>query len=147
MGEFLARLTADSKEAMRARDKLRLQVLRMLISEIKSDRERNDGELSNEKEMQVLLRGVKTRKDAVQQARDVGREDIAETEAAEIVVIESYLPKQMTGDELVSKVAELATEIGYSSPKDTGKFMKVWMEKYRGQAEGRAVQQTLKGLN
>lgn len=147
MGELLERLTADTKDAMRAKDKLRLLVLRMLIAEIKNDRERSDGELSDEKEMQVLLRGVKTRRDAVQQARDVGRQDIVDNEEAEIAVIETYLPQQLSGDELVAKVSALAAEIGYASPKDTGKFMKAWMDKYRGQAEGRDVQKALQGLS
>ena len=65
---------------------------------------------------------------------------------AEIAIIQDYLPQQMTGDELLGKVREVAESVGYEGPKDTGKFMKEWMAQYKGQADGRDVQNALKSL-
>ena len=147
MGSYLARLTDDVKDAMRAKAKDRLTVLRMLIASIKSEQDRQgvDG-LSDEEELAIVSRGVKTRKESVQQARDAGRQDIVDNELAEIEIIQAYLPQQMDGDELASKVREVATEIGYEGPRDTGKFMQAWMGKFKGQADGKDVQAALKSL-
>jgi uncharacterized protein YqeY len=147
MGKYLSRLTADIKDAMKARDRLRLDVLRMVVAGIKEDQHRKaTDELSDEDELAVLMRAVKTRKDSVQQAIEVGRQEIADKEQAEIAIIDGYLPTQITGDELAAKVREVAVAIGYSGPKDTGRFMKEWMGRYKGQADGREVQQALKAL-
>jgi uncharacterized protein YqeY len=140
-------LVEDVKAAIRAKDASRLQVLRSLVAGIKDERDRKAvDDLSNDQELQVLMRGVKSRRDAVQQAQELGRPDVAEREAAEIRYIEEYLPKQMSGDELMAKVRELAAEIGFSGPKDTGRLMQEWMIRYRGQAEGREVQAAVKAL-
>ena len=147
MGKYLTQLTEDVKTAMRAKDKPRLQVLRMLVAGIKEEQHKKaSDDLSDEDELAVLLRAVKTRKESVQQALDAGRQDIADKESAEIVYVEVYLPSQMSGDELRAKVAEVAAEVGYESSKDAGKFMKEWMARYKGQADGRDVQQALKEL-
>jgi uncharacterized protein YqeY len=147
MANYLARLTGDMKTAMKAGDKPRLEVLRMLIAELKKraiDAQVDD--LPDDEEVAVLQKAVKTRADTVQQATAAGRDDIAAKEQAEIAVIEGYLPQQMSGDVVAAKVRELAAEIGYEGPKDTGRFMKEWMSRYKGVADGKAVQQALKGL-
>ena len=147
MGSYLERLSSDIKAAMRAKDRLRLDVLRMLVAGIRDDQHKKSvDDLSDEDELAVLMRAVKTRKDSVHQALEVGRQEIADKESAEIAIVEGYLPAQMTGDELTAKVEEVASKIGYSGPKDTGKFMKEWMNNYKGQADGREVQEALKGL-
>ncbi|MCA8943923.1 MAG: GatB/YqeY domain-containing protein [Planctomycetes bacterium] len=145
--EMLQRLTADMKSAMKSGEKDRLQVLRMLISGLKEEQHRKEtDELDDAAEMQVLRRAVKTRRETIEQARENGRTEVAEAEAAEVAIIEEYLPTMLTGDELAAKVREVATEVGYAGPADTGKFMKAWMAKYQGQAEGRDVQAALKAL-
>jgi uncharacterized protein YqeY len=147
MAGYLTRLTEDVKVAMKARDKQRLTVLRMLVAGIKDEQHKtNTDELSDEAELQVLFRAVKTRKDSVAQALEFGRPEIAEAESAEIEMISTYLPQQMTGDELLAKVREVAAAVGYEGPKDTGKFMKEWMSRHKGQADGRDVQTALKSL-
>lgn len=147
MAKYLVQLTADMKAAMKSGEKERLQVLRMVIAGIQQEQHQKGSEdLSDDQELQVLLRAVKTRKDSVQQAREHGREDIAAKESQEITYIEHYLPKQMSGEELAQKVAEVAAEVGYSGPQDTGKFMQAWMARYKGQADGKAVQAALKNL-
>ena len=147
MASYLTKLTEDIKLAMKAREKQRLTVLRMLVAGIQEEQHRsNKDDISDEEELQVLSRAVKTRKDSVAQALEVGRQEFADAEAAEIEMISTYLPQQMTGDELLSNVREVATTVGYEGPKDTGKFMKEWMTHYKGQADGRDVQTALKSL-
>ena len=147
MASYLTKLTEDIKLAMKAREKQRLTVLRMLVAGIQEEQHRsNKDDISDEEELQVLSRAVKTRKDSVAQALEVGRQEFADAEAAEIEMISTYLPQQMTGDELLSKVREVATTVGYEGPKDTGKFMKEWMTHYKGQADGRDVQTALKSI-
>ena len=141
------RLTADMKAAMKSGDRDRLEVIRMLIADLKQEQFRlGRSHLEEREEIAVLRKAVKTRRETVVLAEEVGRADVASKEGAEIEVIEAYLPKMMSSDELAAEVGELAEKIGYSGPVDTGKFMKEWMARYQGLAEGRDVQAALKGI-
>jgi hypothetical protein len=144
MAELLDRLTADMKAALKAGDKPRLQVLRMLIHGIKDAalRESKD-ELGADGELEVLRRAQKSRRDTIAQADQAGRRDIADAERREVEIIAEYLPAQLGPQELAARVRALAAEIGYSGRKDTGRFMKEWMQRYKGAAEGRDVQAEL----
>ncbi len=147
MAKYLEQLTADMKTAMKAGEKDKLGVIRMVIANLKDEPMRlNKADLSEEEELGVLRRAVKTRRDSVDQANQVGRTEIAEREQAEIEVIQKYLPQQLTGDALLAKVKEVAEAAGYGGPKDTGKFMKAWMSQHKDLAEGRDVQAALKQL-
>ncbi len=145
MAEYLDRLTADMKTAMKAGEKDRLTVLRMIISDIKKKAEA-EGELAADGEVAILTKAVKTRADTVSQARAAGRDEIADREQKEIEMIQGYLPQQMSADEVAQKVRDLAAEIGYAGPQDTGRFMKEWMGRYKGQADGKAVQAAIRSL-
>lgn len=141
------RLTADMKAAMKSGDKDRLGVIRMLIADLKQEQFRlGRDQLDEAEELAVLRKSVKTRRETVAQAEDAGRDDIATKERAEVDIIDIYLPKMMSSDELVEKVKELAAEIGYAGPQDKGKFMKAWMTRYKGLAEGQDVQTALNGV-
>jgi uncharacterized protein YqeY len=147
MTQYQQRIAADMKAALKAGEKDRLQVLRLMINAFKEAQLRaGKDELDDAEEIAVLQSAVKARRDAVAQAEQLGRQDVAAKESAEIGVIESYLPAMMSPDELTAKVRELAQEIGYSGGKDTGRFMKEWMARYKGRAEGRDVQAALKAL-
>lgn len=147
MSQYLARLTEDMKAAMRSGDKPRLEVLRMLISDIKKKAiDAGTDDISDEDEVAVLQKAVKTRADTVAQARAAGRDEVAQKEQAEIDVIQAYLPRQLSAAEVTAKVQALAGEIGYQGAKDTGRFMKEWMSRYRGLADGKLVQEALKSL-
>ncbi|MEE2888304.1 MAG: GatB/YqeY domain-containing protein, partial [Planctomycetota bacterium] len=105
MGSYLSRITEDVKTAMRAKDKMRLTVLRMMVASIKSEQDRQGVEdLADAEELAIVSRAVKTRKESVQQALDADRQDIADNELAEIEIVQTYLPQQMDGDELATKV-------------------------------------------
>jgi uncharacterized protein YqeY len=147
MGSYLDRLTADMKAAMKSGDKARLEVIRMVLSDMKKKAiDAQVDALKDDEEVAILQKAVKTRQDSVTQAKSGGRADIAAKEQAEIDVITAYLPKQMSAAEVTDKVKALATEIGYQGGKDTGRFMKEWMARYKGVADGKLVQDALKTL-
>lgn len=145
MAAYLEKLTADMKALMRAREKDKLTVVRMLISEIKKKAE-VDGELSDDVEASVIQKAVKMRADTIDQAKDAGRQEIVDKEQVEIEWVKAYLPQQMSADEVDAKVKELAAAIDFQGGKDMGRFMKEWMAKYKGLADGKLVQQALKSL-
>ena len=147
MASYLAKLTADMKAAMKSGDKPRLEVLRMLISDLKKKAiDTKVDNLPDDEEIAILQKSVKTRADTVTQAKAAGRAEIAAKEQFEIDVIQSYLPKQMSAAEVADKVRTVAKEIGYAGGKDTGRFMKEWMTRYKGLADGKLVQDALKSL-
>ena len=147
MTSYLERLSADMRAAMKSGERDRVGVLRMLIANLKDEAlRRSSDRLSEAEEVEVLRKAVKTRREAIAQAEELGRQDVAAAEGAEVAVIEAYLPQLWTGDELLAKVREVAAEVGYSGPSDTGAFMREWMARHKGRADGRAVQDALKQL-
>ncbi|MEC7725924.1 MAG: GatB/YqeY domain-containing protein [Planctomycetota bacterium] len=142
MAGYLEKLTADMKAAMKAREQDKLTVLRMIISDIKKKAEA-EGELSDDAELAILQKAVKTRSDTIDQAKAAGRDEIAAREQLEIEMIEGYLPAQMSAEEVEAKVREVAAEIGFEGGKDRGRVMKEWMGRYKGLADGKAVQAAL----
>ena len=147
MGTHLDKLQADMKAAMKSGDKPRLEVIRMVISDLKKKAiDTQVDALPDADEVATLQKAVKTRSDSVAQAKAAGRADVVAKEQFEIEVITSYMPKQMSAAEIADKVSAVAKEIGYASGKDTGRFMKEWQARYKGLADGKLVQEALKGL-
>ena len=147
MATLQDRLVADMRTAMKAGEKARVGVLRMVIAGLKDEQLKiGRDDLDEGEELAILRRAVKTRRESVAQAEELGRSDVADQENSEIAILKEYLPAMMSPDELVEKVKELAVETGYEGPKDTGKFMKEWMSRYKGLAEGRDVQGALREI-
>lgn len=147
MANYLEKLTADMKTAMKGGDKPRLEVIRMLISDLKKKAiDAKVDNLPDDEEAAILQKAIKTRADTVAQAKAAGRAEVAAKEQFEIDVITNYLPKQMDAAEVTAKVKEVAAAIGYQGGKDMGRFMKEWMAKYKGLADGKLVQDALKTL-
>lgn len=147
MTAYLEKLTADMKAAMKGGDKPRLEVIRMLISDIKKKAiDQKVDNLPDEEEAAILQKAIKTRADTVMQAKAAGRAEVAGKEQTEIDLIATYLPKQMSAEEVAAKVKEVATALGYQGGKDMGRFMKEWQAKYKGLADGKLVQEALKTL-
>jgi len=143
-GKLQERLTADMKAAMKAGEKPRLGLIRMLINDLKNEQGRLlRDELSEDEEIAVLRKAAKMRKDAIDQARQVGREEAAANETRELEWIETYLPRQMSVEETEQMVKELLAELGIDSRKETGRFMKEWMARYKAVSDGKLVQQAL----
>ncbi len=139
-------ITAAVKDAMRKKEKLRLGVLRMLTSEIKNRRIENQCELKDEEILQVITRMVKQRNDSAEQFTKGDREELAEKERAEIIVLETYLPEALAETELERLVQEAIAETQAESKKDMGKIMKAVMPKIAGRADGKVVNQMVARL-
>lgn len=142
-----AKIESDMKTAMKDKDVLRLSVLRLLLSGIrKVEMDRNDGKLQDADAFQVLQKQVKQHRDSIQQFTAGGRKDLADKEAAELKILETYLPDQISEDELTSIVRSVITETGYKAKADMGKVMKLVMEKSRGACDGRLVSRIVASL-
>lgn len=141
-------ITADIKAAMKAKDKIRLETLRSIKKELLekevSVRPSGQENLTESQEIEVLSRVAKQRREAIEQYEQAGRPDMAETEAAELAVIETYLPQQLSEDELKGIIDEIVATVGASSPKDMGKIMGPLMQRIKGQADGKLVQALVK---
>ena len=133
----------DLTQAMKERTEPKLSTLRMLKAELQklqADKGRN-AEITDDDVYTVIKRLIKQRKDAAEQYTAGGANDRAESELAEIKILEPYLPKQLSDEKIDELVAEAAKEINASSPKDMGKLMKAVMTKAKGQADGSRVKE------
>ena len=138
------RIDADMKDAARAQDKRRLGTLRMLKSALKY-REIETGKVLEDPEViGVVQTLIKQRRDSAGQFRSGGRPELAQNEEAEIVVLESFLPRQLGDDELAQLASEAVTETGATDPKGMGAVMKALMPKIAGRAEGKRVSDAVK---
>ncbi len=134
-------ITHDLTQAMKAREEPKLSTLRMLKAELqKLQADKGKGvEITDDDVYAVIRRLIKQRKDAAEQYASGGANDRAESELSEIKILEPYLPKQLSDEQIDEMVAEAAKEINASSPKDMGKLMKAVMSKAKGQADGSRV--------
>ncbi len=135
MSELKAALTQATKEAMKARDKDRVATLRMVNAELKRIEVDERRDLGDEDVFAVLNKMLKQRKDAMQQFKDAGRDDLASIEAYEISVVEAFLPAQMTGDELAEFVASLVSKAGAQGMQDMGKVMALLKSEGQGRVD------------
>ena len=132
-------------EAMRAKDSLRLSVLRMMKSAVKNKEIEKMKPLEESEVLSVLTTLVKQRKDSVDQFRKGGREELAQKEEAEIKIIEEYLPAAASEDDIGKTIEEAVQETGASSIKDMGKVMKAALARLAGKsADGSRVSQMVK---
>jgi uncharacterized protein YqeY len=141
---LIDRIQEDLKTAMRERNELARETLRMVTAELKNRRIEVQRDLEEADVLEVLGRCVKTRRDSAQQYDDAGRPELADKERAEIVVIEGYLPAQLGEEEAREAVASAIAEAGATSMKDMGAVMKVLMAKYKGRLDGKAAQGLLR---
>lgn len=136
------------KDAMRAKDKIRLEALRGIKKEFieaKTAKGAND-ELSDEAAIQILQKMAKQRRDSAAIYTTQNRADLAENELAELAVIEAFLPKQLSQDELDAKISEIISQVGATSPADMGKVMGVATKALAGVAAGKVISETVKKL-
>lgn len=142
---FLERIEQDLKTAMKNQDAARLSTLRLVKTALKNREIDKMAELTDDEASKVLQSLVKQRRDSVEQYNQAGRAELADKEAAEIKVIEQYLPAALDQAALARIVAETITEIGASSPKEMGNVMKAVMAKLAGQTiDGKLVSQMVK---
>lgn len=140
------RLDADMKDAMRAKDQLRLDVVRAVKSAVKYREVEGDKAVVLDEAgiLQVLGSEIKKRRDSVEQYRAGGREELARKEEAEIAILQAYLPQQLSAEELARKVEEAIAKVGAKGPKDMGQVMKALLPEVQGRADGKAVSELVK---
>ncbi len=141
-------VSKDIIAAMKAKDKVRLEALRNIkkyFIEAKTAPGAND-ELSDEAALKILAKLAKQGKDTAALYREKGREDLAAEEAAQAAVIEGYLPKQLTAEELEEAVKAIVAQTGASSMKDMGKVMGIATKQLAGKVEGRALSEAVKKI-
>jgi uncharacterized protein YqeY len=132
-------LKNDLKEAMRRGDAVTVGTLRMLISQFQYARIQTGHDLGEEEVLTLLQRAVKTRRESIEQFTKGGRAELAAKEEAEIGVVERYLPKGLTPDEVGKAIDALLAELGITEKRDLGRAMKEFMARHRGKVDGKAV--------
>jgi uncharacterized protein YqeY len=147
---IVEQLQNDLKEAMKAKDAVRLRTVRSLRSAIMAKeidlRTGGTGSISDEDALAVIQKQAKQRRDSIEQFIAAGRDDLRLVEEEELAVIESYLPKQLSEEEVRKEVQVLAIEIGASGPADMGKLMGQAMSRLKGKADGKLVQEAAKAV-
>lgn len=141
MGILADKIRADLTESMKARDAPRTSTLRMLQASIKNDQIEKRQDLTDEEVQAVLHRAVKQRQDSIEQFTKGNRKDLADKEAAELEMLQAYLPQQLSEEDTERIVVEIVAEIGAESKKDSGRVMKEIMARHRGKVDGRKVQE------
>ena len=142
-------INSDIKSAMLQKDKASLEALRAIKSAVlleKTSKTATDGELSEAAEIALLQKLVKQRKEAADIYKGQNREDLYEAEMFQAGVIEKYLPKQLSRDEVEAEVKNIISQAGATTAKDMGKVMGVASKKLAGKAEGRAISEKVKTL-
>ena len=138
------RITDDMKAAMRAKEAERLNTIRMLLAAMKQKEVDERIELDDTLIVAIVDKLIKQRKDAAQQFEGGGRQDLADKEKSEIVVLEAYLPQRLSADEVSAAVQGIGAELGASGPGDMGKVMGVVKQRLAGQADMGVVSAAVK---
>ncbi|MGL4715768.1 MAG: GatB/YqeY domain-containing protein [Aeromonas sp.] len=137
-------LKDQQKLAMLAKNKARLGTIRLLMAEIKQREVDTRIELNDEDILAVVTKMVKQRRDSISQFEAAGRQDLADKESAEIVVLQEFLPQQLTADQIAALIEQAITESGAAVMADMGKLMAVLKPKIQGRADVGAVSAQVK---
>ena len=141
------KINQDLKDAMKSGDKIRLSVVRSIRALIlEFEKSGSAKELTPEDELKMLTTAAKKRKDSIEQFRNAGRNELAESEETELKVLMDYLPKQMDEVEIKNEIMRLATEIGAKSKADFPKLMPLVMKELKGKADGKLVKLIVESL-
>lgn len=137
------------KQALKARDELKLSTIRLLLSSVSYARINKGGELTDDEVLSEISHAAKQRRESVEAAQRAGRNDVAERESAELAILNEYLPKQLDEAEVESIAREIIAQVGAKDIKDRGKVMGPLMQKIRGKADGKianvVVEKLLRG--
>ena len=140
------KLAQSLKEALKAKDERRKRVVRMAMSAIKISEIEKKGELDEPDVLAIMQKEVKARHETIEGAQKAGRDDLITEAEAEIAILEEYLPKALSHEELEALVKEAIAEAGATSLKEMGMVMKVLMPKVRGRADGKEANQIVREL-
>ena len=137
-------LTTAMKDAMRAKESVRLGTIRMILSAVKNKEIEKRQELDDSVVIEVLSTFVKQRREAAEVYRKNDRVDMAESEERELLIVQEFLPAQLSEEDVRALVDEVVTELAADSMKDMGRVMQVLTEKTKGQADGRLISELVK---
>lgn len=146
MGALTEKVRSDMTSAMKAQEKERLSTLRMLQSSLKNEQINSGHELSDEEAMSVIRKAVKQRMDSIEQYTKAGRAELAEKERSEMELLKTYLPAELSDEELEQGLREIVASTGAQSKKDLGKVMKEATSRYKGRADGKKIQEIVSRL-
>ncbi|HEY9831881.1 MAG TPA: GatB/YqeY domain-containing protein [Stenomitos sp.] len=142
------RISEEIKVAMKAKDKVRLETVRsikkVILEKESTLRAQGQESLTESQELEVLTQLAKQRRDSIEQYRKAGREDLAEQESQELAILEEYLPKQLSDQEVAEIIDEVIAAVGATSAKDMGKVMGSVMQQLKGRADGQKIQAMVK---
>ncbi|MBM6613875.1 GatB/YqeY domain-containing protein [Desemzia sp. RIT804] len=141
---LLTTINDDIKTAMKAKDKNKLSVLRMIKSSLQNEQIKKGTDLSEEDELAVLSREMKQRRDSLTEFKKADRQDLVDPLENEIAIVADYMPKQLTEDELRSVVQDVIASVNATSAKDFGKVMGAVMPKVKGKADGNDINRIVK---
>ena len=141
MGNLSDQVRADLTESMKARSAERTSVLRMLQAAIKYEIINVRHELSDEEVMTVIRKAVKQRHDSIEQYTKGNRPDLAAKEQSELEILKTYMPPELSDEEIESGVREIVASTGAQSKKDMGKVMKEATARYKGRVDGKKIQE------
>ncbi|HEY5270217.1 MAG TPA: GatB/YqeY domain-containing protein [Anaerolineales bacterium] len=144
--ETKAKLEIALKEAMKAGDDVRKRTVRMVLAAVRQVEIDRQVKLDEAAVLAIIQKEIKTRKDAVEEARRASRPDIVAATEVEIVVLQAYLPQAVSADELMALAKAAIAEAGAASPADMGKVMKLLMPSVAGRAPGDQVSATVRQL-
>ena len=140
------RLEAAMRDAMRARDEMRTQTLRMAMAAAHNQRIAKGRDLTDEEVVDVLSKQVKQRRESITMFRDAGREERAAAEEAEAAILAEFLPEQLSAEQIEDLVRAAIAETGAAGPGDMGRVMGALSPRTKGRADGRAVSDTVRRL-
>ena len=146
MAALTERIRTDLTAAMKAQEKDRLSTLRMLQAALKNEQINAGHELSDEEAMSVIRKAVKQRLDSIEQYTGAGRTELAGKERAEMELLKTYLPAEMSEAELEGGLREIIASTGAQSKKDLGKVMKEATARFKGRADGKKIQEVVSRL-
>lgn len=141
---LITRIETDYIAAYKAKETVKVAVLRHLKTAIKNRKVELCRDLSDDEVLEQVVRQVNQRKDSIEQYEKAGRQDLADVEAAEMVALGDYLPKQLTDDELADAVDAAIRDVGASGMKDMGKVMQALMQAHKGSMDGKKASDLVK---
>ena len=142
--EIQNRLSEDLKTAMKAKEKIKVQTIRMVRAQLKDFQIAKREELTEEDEISVLTNAAKKRKEALELYEKSDRQDLIDQEKQELEIISAYLPAQLSKEEVEKVVVQIMEEVGASSAQDLGKVMGATMKDLKGKADGKMVQEIVR---
>jgi len=142
--QMLEKIKEDVKTAMKGGDKLKVITLRMLLSDIHKKEIDKRGALTGQEILGVVSKSIKSRKDSIEEFKRGGREDLVQKETKEVEILNVYLPKALSKEEIIKGIEDIIKETGAAGGKDFGKVMKEMMTRYQGQVDGKEISELIK---